>query len=867
MTRNTTGKRFIRTGSGVMFALLLAGQNPALAAPPVRTFHIPAQPLGRALTDLAAQSQVEIIAPADLVAGRQAPSIQGIYSPAVALRLLLEGSGLSAERIGDGFVVRGRPPAPGALGDGDALAADIIVTGTHIRGNEPAAPVIADSRAAIEKRGITDLGAYARSIPQNYSGGQNPGVISSLQEGSENINASSAMNLRGLGADATLTLLNGHRLPYDATFQGVDISAIPLAAIDRVEIVADGASALYGSDAVGGVANVILRRDYDGAKLSMRFGAATDGGSVQQQYGGVGGMRWDAGGFMIAGDFSKSTDITAGQRAITAPMDGSTTLYPPIRQWSGVVAGHQQLADGIIFELDGQLSRRTSRSNLAFLATGDFRTNGTSSDRKVKSWSIAPRLRIDLSEAWRISLRGTHGISDSDIATITSLGGAESSRNRISYENSLDAIELDAEGALFRLPGGDVRLAVGGGYRRIGLDAGIRSTRLGTTRTVLDYNDRQGVWFGYGEAFLPIVGPDNAGAFVHRLQLTGALRYEDYGGIGGTATPKLGIVYQPVEGFSLKGSWGRSFKAPTLAQQNRVAAGDLLPADFFIPAAPGGLSALLLSGGGPYLKPEKATTWTATASFEPPAIFGLRFEASYFHTNYRDRIAEPVVASDQVFGSPIYNQLIVYDPTADQIQAAIAGLPLGLTNQTGQPFDPASVGAIIDDRLQNVARQTLQGIDLALDYALELDAADRIRFSGNASYLESHQQLSPGQPVIARAGTIFDPPHWRGRGSISWEHGKFTLTGIGNYIGGTTDDRFEPATRVGSFISFDAIAQLATADESGPFAGIEVTLAILNLFNARPDIIRTSSDAQPPYDATNYPVIGRSVSLTISKAW
>lgn len=867
MAFNKTGKHTIQAGCGLVLALLLAGQEPALAATPMQTFHISAQPLGRALAELAAQSQTEIIAPANLVEGRQAPPVHGAYSLGDALRLLLGGSGLTAERIGDGFVIRGRPAAAGAIGDGNSPAVDIIVTGTHIRGNEPTAPVIADSRAAIEKRGITDLGAYIRSVPQNYSGGQNPGVISSLQEGSENINASSAMNLRGLGADATLTLLNGHRLAYDATFQGVDISAIPLAAIDRVEIVADGASALYGSDAVGGVANIILRRDYDGAKLSMRFGAATDGGGVQQQYGGVAGKRWGDGGFMIAGDFSKSTDVTAGQRAITDPMDASTTLYPAIRQWSGVVVGHQQLADGIIFELDGQLSQRKSQSNLAFLATGDFQTNGTSSDRKVMTWSIAPRLRIDLFDDWQLSLRGTHGISDSDIATITNLGGRESSRNRISYENSLDAIEFDAEGAVFHLPGGDARLAVGGGYRRIGLDASIRSTRLGTTRTVLDYDDHQGVWFGYGEASLPIVGPGNAGAFVHRLQLTGALRYEDYGGIGGTATPKLGIVYQPIEGFSLKGSWGKSFKAPTLNQQNRVAAGDLLPAYFFIPEAPGGKPALLLSGGGLGLQPEKATTWTATAALEPPAIPGLRLEAGYFHTNYRDRIVAPAGAGDQAFAGDIYSQLILYDPTAAQVEAAIAGLPLGLTNQTGEPFDPSGVGAIIDDRLQNVARQKLQGIDLALDYALELDVTNRIRFSGSASYIESDQQLSPGQPVVERAGTIFDPPHWRGRGSISWERGKFTLTGVGTYIGGTTDDRFEPATRVGSFTSFDAIAQLATSDDGGPFAGIEVTLAVLNLFNARPDIIRTSSGAQPPYDATNYSILGRSVSLTISKAW
>src|SRR3546814_1212331 len=88
---------------------------------------------------------------------------------------------------------------------------------------------------------------------------------------SENLASTSTLNLRGLGPDATLTLINGHRIAYDGAFQGVDISAIPLAALDRLEIVADGASALYGSDAVGGVANIILRRDFDGIWSSARI--------------------------------------------------------------------------------------------------------------------------------------------------------------------------------------------------------------------------------------------------------------------------------------------------------------------------------------------------------------------------------------------------------------------------------------------------------------------------------------------------------------------------------------------------------------------------------------------------------------------
>src|SRR3546814_4104538 len=92
----------------------------------------------------------------------------------------------------------------------------------------------------------------------------------------QNITGGSALNLRGLGPDASLTLLNGHRMSYGGFSQAIDISAIPVEAVDRVEIVADGASAIYGSDAVGCVANVILKRDFDGVVLGVRYGRSEE---------------------------------------------------------------------------------------------------------------------------------------------------------------------------------------------------------------------------------------------------------------------------------------------------------------------------------------------------------------------------------------------------------------------------------------------------------------------------------------------------------------------------------------------------------------------------------------------------------------
>src|SRR3546814_2275030 len=110
----------------------------------------------------------------------------------------------------------------------------------------------------------------------------------------QNLTGGSALNLRGLGPDASLTLLNGRRMAYGGIAQAIDISAIPVEAVDRIDIVADGASAIYGSDAVGGVANVVLKRDFDGFALGARYGTATDGGLATREYPATAGHVWSS---------------------------------------------------------------------------------------------------------------------------------------------------------------------------------------------------------------------------------------------------------------------------------------------------------------------------------------------------------------------------------------------------------------------------------------------------------------------------------------------------------------------------------------------------------------------------------------------
>jgi outer membrane receptor protein involved in Fe transport len=830
-------------------------------------FDLPAQEMGDALRAVAARAGLELYAPAQDVNGIAAPRLQGTLSPRQAIEQLLRGTGLTA-RFSDGAVViRGRDPASEALA-GDASNSEIVVTGTRIRGAVPSAPVRTTKRADIEAEGHRDLGDFIRSIPQNFSGGQNPGVAGGGDQGlgNENDSSSSALNLRGLGPAATLTLLNGHRLAYDTVAQGVDISQIPLAAIDRVEIVTDGSSALYGSDAVGGVANVILRRDYQGVLASARLGGSTEGGNTQQQYDLLTGTRWSGGGVMVAGSYSNVSAITARQRDYTRNLDDSSTLVPWQRQYSLITAGHQDLTDRLRIEFDAQYNKRLTELAAPFLTTSDVTTNGLLTRPNVQSATGSASLHWDLGGSWTVSATGVYGFSDNHILSRRYASGVETLRSWLNYDNDVATGEVGAEGVLLKLPGGDVRLAVGGGYRHNGLDILVRQQSSGISTIRTNITSGRDVWFGYGELSVPLVGNANRMPLIDRLQLDLAARYEDYPGSAQLVTPKVGILYRPDPAVTISANWGKSFKTQTLYQQYQLRQGALLPAAIF-PGAPSALPVLILAGGNANLKPEKATTWNLGIKIAPAALPGLDLEATWFDIRYRDRVVSPVTSLLAAFTNPIYAAYVTTAPSASAVTAVVADLPQGLSNQTGAPFDPAGVGAIIDSSLQNAARQHVRGLDFAARYRIELGRDNFVRLEGSASYLKSDQQLSAGFPLQQMAGLIFNPPHWRGRLGGTWRQDNVTFSAYGSYIGGTTDNRYTPDEHVGSFKTLDLVGQLRSQPRNGAGSGMTLTLSVQNLFDAGPDVIRNAIPTDPPYDSTNYPVAGRVISIAIAKAF
>ncbi|MFC6981550.1 TonB-dependent receptor [Microbulbifer taiwanensis] len=156
---------------------------------------------------------------------------------------------------------------------------EVVVVGSRIQRNaefETATPIQVMDREVIEKSGYTNL---QQMFEKNPAAGN--GTFSTRGNNQDSTaNGAAAVSLRGMGSDATLVLVNGRRVAISAFAEGittnfVDINTIPLAAVERVEILKDGASAIYGSDAVAGVVNLVLRDDFEGRKSPSTTAAPT----------------------------------------------------------------------------------------------------------------------------------------------------------------------------------------------------------------------------------------------------------------------------------------------------------------------------------------------------------------------------------------------------------------------------------------------------------------------------------------------------------------------------------------------------------------------------------------------------------------
>jgi iron complex outermembrane receptor protein len=303
------------------------------------SYRIPTGSLNDALREFVQQSGTQLLYSPELTAHRRSKGIEGHFSPARALALLLRDSGLQAEAVAPGTYVlqRVRQAAPHMARVRQIPAeyhptelGSIEVTGTHIRRTvlETAAPLTVIDRAQIEHSGYQTLfellrsqpGIRVNSTPVAMTDGtafQNNGLSGAI--------GAAAVDLHGLGPTATLFLIDGQRMAGYGLAQGEfglvnDLDSIPLALIERIEVLRDGASAVYGSDAMAGVINIILRKQFNGAALDGNTGISAHGDARQHRTTATFGTTTVGGGHLLL-----SLDDLQRQRRTQTPTSFTST--------------------------------------------------------------------------------------------------------------------------------------------------------------------------------------------------------------------------------------------------------------------------------------------------------------------------------------------------------------------------------------------------------------------------------------------------------------------------------------------------------------------------------------------------------------
>jgi iron complex outermembrane recepter protein len=757
---------------------------------------------------------------------------------------------------------------------------EIVVTGTNIKGAVITGPVVEITRHDIEIGGFSSIGQAIASSPMNFGGGINIETGRNAANSTDNANSNSgyasSANLRGLGSNATLVLLDGHRLTDKGDGISVDLSLIPLSIVDHIEVLADGASAIYGSDAIAGVINIITRHDFEGMESRVHYAGVPDGKPTFQA-DQLFGKTWSGGNLEAGYQRDDIGQLNAESRSATIDAGNPNFIVPDEKQNSVFLDATQDILNGWQSFAEGIYSARDTH-NIYDPTPAGFRTPGeflTEITRSTGGTAVIGIRNEDIG-GWRIEAFGTYGhaytfsqiiangaLADSGLASGIATGTQSSSLG-----------ELRASRDLFSLPAGKVKAAAGVSYRSDG--ANNTADFSSGENTVFPFSRR--VSSVYGELSLPLVGAAQSWAWIKDATLSLAGRHEHYSDFGGTFNPRFGVALKSANNLVLRGTYSTSFRAPNNLEETGLSQAVILPAADT--ASPAGSSIeLYRAGSNPSLKPETAKSFTVSAEWRPESLRSATISLDYYNIKYKNRIVTPDPNLEGAFGAGLQAQtiqgLITRSPTSDQVLTALSSANQVL-NFTGNPlldpgssFNPALVAAIVDGRSQNFAEVKTDGMDLATSYDWD-SSVGRWHPSIQLSYILSlDQQLAPTAASMALLNTIYNPVGLRGRVGLDWGQGNWSAAAFVNYVNSYKDNRLIGATiPISSWTTADCHLGYSFKD---PWSVIgvgrtTVALNVTNLFYRHPPFVAANGYGYN-YDATNSSAIGRVISLDVAKRW
>jgi iron complex outermembrane receptor protein len=468
-----------------------------------------------------------------------------------------------------------------------------------------------------------------------------------------------------------------------------------------------------------------------------------------------------------------------------------------------------------------------------------------------------------------------------------------------SSRNQLNDAVIKADGPLFDFGAGKVRAALGGEFTRTSMfmtnganrnldNAFVVDAATTLTRKVDSY---------FTELYVPLIGEAMAVPLVQKLSIDAAMRTERYSDFGRTTNPKLGVEWSVNDDLKVRGSWGKSFRAPSLADINPLVfsarrvvpiannSGDpTLPLD----VVGANLTNVMVYGGStPDLKPETAKTSSIGFDLNPGSLPGLRLSMTYFNVNYKDQITGLYSQYNQYLASPANRQIF-----APFIYATPA--PANCVNSNPATFNPivasflkktalfgnladgvpvtnaCGIRAVLDARNVNAGSTQQNGVDFSTGYDFQA-GLNRWAIGGSFTYLlHVKMKLVPNSPEVDRVDTINNPVALRSRVSVSWANGPASANLFVNYVGSyhnnlpiTIKGVQQPEAEVKGWPTMDLGLSYAFPQKDGLLSGFRASLNVQNVLNRQaPIVISTNGLAIDNQNANPY---GRVATFQVAK--
>ena len=642
------------TRRGALLAASAVWALSAGAALAQATFKIDAQPAAAGIRQFARQAGVQILVQSEAAEGKRTAPVRGALPVDRALQQLLNGTGLTVVS-NDGKTIILAPPRTGLIRTGWSGAAsavsapapepapspepetsiieEVIVTGTRSTSRtvtESMAPIDVISAAELTKSGkqsTRDL--ISTLVPSANTSNSGAGASFAVK----------TVSLRGLSADQTLVLVNGKRrhntaiLFVNGTTQNgqspPDLDLIPSSAIERIEVLRDGASAQYGSDALAGVINVILKKSPEGGSMTMMYGKTGEGDGETGQFSGNLGMKLGEAGYLNLTADVRLTDPTdrgdktpnttqmyfplnaAGQpvrvgtagstpdpREATANRHTSHPGSPQVQLFSLGYSAGSPLSDTIDLYSFGTFSSRNTAAYLTFR-----NPNASNNNIAVYPDGYTPRLFLkDRDFQVSFGAKGTELLGfDWDLSS-------SFSRDDVDYdENSLNAslgpasptyfylgtlkfqewtsnldLTREVQTSVFADP---LFVALGAEYRddKFEIVAGEPASYVNGGYVAPAGSPQAGVVFAGGSQGVTGFPPFSAGSFsrdnisaylnveqklTEAWEVAAAGRFEHYSDFGDAKTFKLSSRYAITPKLAIRGTASTGFRAPSLQQQH-----------------------------------------------------------------------------------------------------------------------------------------------------------------------------------------------------------------------------------------------------------------------------------------------------------